>query len=45
MITLTARPFLHLNAETAEDLMAPNPVSVRANATVHEASVTITVVE
>jgi len=37
MITLTARPVLHLNAETAEDLMVPNPVSVRANATVHEA--------
>jgi CBS domain-containing protein len=35
--TRIATPRLYLNAETAADLMTPNPVSVRQNATVREA--------
>src|ERR1041385_2081305 len=38
MKTLTlSRPYLTLTAETAADLMSPNPVSLRADATVREA--------
>jgi len=38
MLTMNATRRLVLQAETAEDLMMPNPVSVRAEATVHEAA-------
>ena len=41
-IALKTRQALTLQAETAGDLMAPNPISLRADANVHEALALLT---
>lgn len=41
-VDVPARATLHLRAETAADLMVPNPISLRADANIREAIVLLT---